>query len=183
MLSIFTTDLAAYNKGFLYGDWFTLPVSDDELSKEIDKVLKGGEAICAIEYGYELHEEYFITDWEWEDVELFEISEYTNLFKLNQQLQQLQDLQQHQLKSISFLLSEGIASDIDDAIEKSDDVIVYENTTMEQLAFDLMGELYGIDYKLPSIIANNIDYNGIARELEYEGRYFCIGDDIYEYTA
>ncbi len=33
MLNIYITDLAAYNKGFLYGEWIRLPMSDDNLSE------------------------------------------------------------------------------------------------------------------------------------------------------
>ncbi|WP_193315039.1 antirestriction protein ArdA [Poseidonibacter ostreae] len=183
MLKVYITDLSCYNKGFLIGEWISLPMSDDELSESIDKILLGGEAICAIEYGYEKHEEYFITDWEWEDIEMFKIEEYSNVFTLNKQLQLIEDQASNKQKEIAFLLNEGYANNVEDALCKVDDVIVYENQSMKDIAFNLMDELYGVDYKLPPIIANNIDYDGIAYELEISGNYTIVLDDIIEYIG
>ena len=184
MLNIYITDLAAYNKGFLLGEWISLPMDDDELKQAIEKVLRGGEAICAIEYGYEEHEEYFITDWEFEDgLELFEVGEYSSPYTLNKELQQIEEEGSNRLKELAFLLTEGFAIDVEDALEKLDDVIVHEDQTMNDVAFNLMDELYGVDYKLPAIIANNIDYDGIAYELEIQGNYTVINNDVIEYIG
>jgi hypothetical protein len=185
MLKIYITDLAAYNKGFLIGEWISLPINEDELSEAINKVLRGGEAICAIEYGYEEHEEYFITDWEFEDgLELFEVEEYSNPYTLNKQLQLVEEHGAiNSLKQLSFLLTNGYANDVEDALEKLDNVILHENQSMKDIAFNLMDELYGVDYKLPAIIANNIDYEGIAYELEISGNYTVIDGDVIEYIG
>lgn len=184
MLNIYITDLAAYNKGFLYGEWINLPMSDDELSESISKVLRGGETICAIEYGYEEHKEYFITDWEWEEgIELFEVEEYSNPYTLNEQLQLIENQEINSLKEIAFLLTQGYANDVEDALTKVDDVILHENQSMKDIAFNLMDDLYGVDYKLPAILANNIDYDGIAYELEISGNYTVIDGDVIEYLG
>jgi len=184
MLKIYMTDLAAYNKGFLLGEWITLPMNEDKLSEAISKVLRGGEAICTLEYGYEEHEEYFITDWEFEDgLELFEVGEYSSPYTLNKELQLIEDQGNNRLKELSFLLNEGYASDVEDAISKVDDVILYEDQTMNDVAFNLMDEMYGVDYKLPAIIANNIDYDGIAYDLEIGGNYTVIANDVFEYIG
>ena len=45
-----------------------------------------------------------------------------------------------------------------------------------------MQECYEVD-KLPPIIANNIDYKGIARELDYDGTYWEIDGDVFEYVG
>lgn len=179
MLRIYLTDLAAYNKGYLFGEWVSLPCSN--LDETLSKILRAGEAMSYLECGYyEKHEEYFVTDYEWEDVELFEIGEYENIFALNEQLKLIESCSTSELKAIAFLLSEQITSNLEDAITKVDDVIIYENQTMEDVAYDLMQELYNAD-ALPSIIANHIDYDGIARDLEIDGNYRIIGGDIYEY--
>lgn len=181
MLKIYLTDLAAYNKGFLFGEWVSLPCSD--LDETLSKILRAGEAMCFIEESYfEKHEEYFITDYEWEDIELFEIGEYENIFALNEQLKLVESCSILELKAIRFLLSEQITSNLEDAYYKADDVTIYENQTMEDVAYDLMQELYNAD-ALPSIIANHIDYDGIARDLELDGNYRIIGCDIYEYHS
>ncbi len=183
MLNIYITDLAAYNKGFLYGEWIRLPMSDDNLSEAINKVLRGGEAICALEYGYEEHEEYFITDYEFEEVELFDVGEYSNPYTINKQLQLIEEQGDNRLKELAFLLTNGYANDVEDALEKLDNVILHENQSMRDIAYDLMDELYGVDYKLPAIIANNIDYDGIAYDLEIGGNYTVIDNDVFEYIG
>lgn len=181
MLKIYLTDLAAYNKGYLFGEWISLP--SDNLDEQLSKILKAGEALCFLEEGYyEEHEEWFVTDYEWDDIDLFEIQEYENIFTLNEQLELVKDLSTYQLKAIRFLLSENIAKDLEDAFYKADDVLIYENQSLEDVAYDLMQELYNAD-ALPSIIANHIDYEGIARDLEIEGAYTVIENDVYEYHS
>ena len=177
MLKIFLTDLQAYNEGHLVGRWLELPLTDFELQQALSEVLSEGEAVS----GSEDHEEYFITDWYWQKHELFDVDEYHNIHQLNQQLQDLEFKSDHELQALSFLLQQQLAVDIEDALTKVDDVIIYSNYSMSDIAYDLMQECYQAD-KLPSIIANNIDYDGIAKELEYEGRYFEVGTDIYEYS-
>ena len=182
MLQVYITDLAAYNKGFLFGELTTLPMNPKELQKVVDKVLRGGEAICAIEYGYEKHEEYFITDYEWMRHEFFDIDEYHNIHDLNDTLLDLQFRSENELQAIAFLLSQGLAVDIENAIAKVDDVIIHENCTMKDLAYEILNQCYGVD-RLPPIIANNIDYERVASEMEYDACYFEVGNDIYEYHA
>lgn len=178
MLEVFITDLSAYNEGNLVGRWFKLPVSKEKLSQAIYEVLTEGESIS----GTSSHEEYFITDWEWRGHELFRIEEYSNLFQVNEQLQALEDKSDYELKAIAFLMSESLAADIEDAISKADDVRIYENQTMEDIAYDLIQECYNI-HELSPIIANHIDYRGIGRDLEMDGNYFEVGNDIYEYAG
>ena len=72
---------------------------------------------------------------------------------------------------------------MEDALEKLDNVILHENQSMRDIAYDLMDELYGVDYKLPAIIANNIDYDGIAYDLEIGGNYTVIDNDVFEYIG
>lgn len=142
------------------------------------EVLTEGE----YESGSEDHEEYFITDWCYDSHEFKQIDEYENIYELNEQLQLLEDKSDHELKAISFLVTEGLATDIANAIEKADDVIIHENQDMGDVAYELMQDCYNAD-TLPSIIANHIDYDGIARDLEMDGNYFEIGSDVYEYAS
>ena len=179
MLKVYITDLASYNSGALIGEWVSLPCEVEELTSAINGIL----TIGAIAVGDSIHEEWFITDFDWDDVDLFSIEEYEDIYKLNSNLQLIEDATTTNLKAIKFLLENGIATDIEDAVSKSDDVIIHELTDMTSIAYDLMEELYGVDYKLPSLIANNIDYEAIGRELELDGNYFVIDDDVYEYVG
>jgi hypothetical protein len=175
---VFITDMQAYNEAYLVGRWVQLPISKFELAQAISEVLCEGETIC----GSQNHEEYFISDSSYDDYEFIPIEEYSNIHELNDQLSLLEFKSDHELKAISFLLSEGLAMDIEDAISKADDVRVYENQNMEDIAYDLLQDCYSID-TLPSIIANNISYEDVARELEMDGTYFEMGNDIFEYIG
>ena len=179
MLKIYLTDLSAYNKGFLFGEWISLP--SDKLEEQVAKILKAGEDMCFIEEGYfEQHEEWFVTDYEWDDVDLFKIEEYENIFKVNEDLKLIESCSNYQLKAMKFLLSEQIASNPEDAYYKADDVVIYENQTLSDVAYDIVNDCYDL-VKLPSIIANHIDYDSIARDLEIEGNFTIIDNDVYEY--
>ena len=62
LASIFITDLAAYNAGYLRGEWLDLPCDCEELENVIEKISLNGE------------HEIFITDYETE-LDGFEIGE------------------------------------------------------------------------------------------------------------
>lgn len=178
MLNVFLSDLQSYNEGHLSGRWIKLPISNYELVQAVSEVLCEGETVC----GSDNHEEYFLTDWEWKDHEFMDIGEYADIYALNELLGDLEFKSDHELKAISFLLSEGLAVDIEDAISKADNVVVHENQNMEDIAFNLLQDCYSVD-TLPSIIANNICYENVARELEMDGTYFEMGNDVFEYIG
>ena len=178
MLQVYLTDLAAYNAGSLVGKWVQFPITGFELSQAISEVLTEGEHAV----NGNNHEEYFITDYEWDDVDIKEIDEYDNIYELNDELILLTELDKDQLKAVKFLLDECISYDIGDAISRAEDFTVYHNYTIEDVAYDLLHECYNID-SIPSLISNNIDYDGIARDLEYDGNYWEVGCDVYEYIG
>lgn len=178
MLEVFITDLQAYNEGHLVDKWVQLPICKFELAQAFSEVLCEGEAVCRTTN----HEETFLTDYSYDDYEFMPVGEYSDVNELNEQLGLLELKSDHELKAISFLLSEGLAMDVEDAISKADDVRVYENQSMEDIAFDLLQDCYSVD-TLPSIIANNISYEDVARELEMDGCYFEMGNDIFEYIG
>jgi len=183
MLKIYLTDLAAYNKGYLIGEWVTLPMDQEDIEVYITKVLKQGEALCFMQTQYyENHEEHYISDYQWDDISVFSINEYDDIYKLNKNLKTLEEHGKDDLDAIRFLLNENLASNIDDALTKLDDVIVHYDSTMESIAQDLLKECYDLEI-IPSIIANNIDYESIARDLELEGNYYKNNGVIYEYIG
>ena len=64
MLKVYITDLAAYNSGYLIGEWVTLPIEREELTNGIQQILQLGCVDCG---NSETHEEWFITDYDWEN--------------------------------------------------------------------------------------------------------------------
>lgn len=178
MLQVYLTDLAAYNAGSLVGRWVQLPMTGFELSQAISEVLTEGEHTV----DGSNHEEYFITDYEWDEIDLKEIDEYEDIYDLNDELKLLSDLDKDKLKAVKFLLDEGITLDIEDAISRAEDVTIYHNYCMEDVAYDLIDSTYNFK-DLPELIANNIDYDGIARDLEQDGTYWEINGDVYVYIG
>ncbi|MCK5111673.1 MAG: antirestriction protein ArdA [Arcobacteraceae bacterium] len=177
MISIYITDLAAYNSGYLIGEWVKLPIPEKSLLDKINQILTTGANVC--NYGF--HEEIFITDYEFECSEIFQIDEYDSVLDLNEKALKLQELNEHQLKAVSFLMGQSIVSELDEAIEKSDEVIIHTDLTMFDVACSFIEECYGeVISALPSIILDAINYNYIASELELDG-YVEIDGDVYEY--
>jgi antirestriction protein len=124
------------------------------------------------------HEEIFITDFE---CDLVSIGEYDDIFSLNAMAEKSESLNDYEIKAVRFLLSNNLVKDFDEAMEHFEDVIIHESASMEDLAYEFINECYSLD-SLPSIIANNIDFEKIGRELVMDGRYYEEDGDIYEYS-
>jgi len=174
-MEIYITDLAAYNNGYLIGEWVSLPMDEDDLKVKIDEILTKGAEVC----GTHKNEELFLTDYE---CNFMEIGEFDNPFKLNEIAQQADELNDHELKMVGFLLRNGLVKDFTEALDKYEDVIIHENSTMQDVAYDFIDGFYNLK-DLPPIIANAIDYRKIGAELEMDGRYFEEDGDIYEYLG
>lgn len=74
MIKLYVQSIAKYHKG-IAGKWLELPMEQEKLEKEIQNIL--GDT-----------EEYFITDYD----SPFDISEFANVFELNETIQEIQDL-------------------------------------------------------------------------------------------
>ena len=170
MLKIFLTDLAGYNSGHLIGKFITLPMEEKELEASIKEILIYGD-------------EYFITDYEFEDVELFKVEEYSNPYELNRKMALIEEsIEAHQHKIVKVLLENGLASSLEDAISKIDEVIVYEDSTMTDIAEQYIEENTDLNGYHP-LIVNHIDYEGIGRDLQIEGDFYQDGSDYFEWIG
>jgi hypothetical protein len=178
MLNVYITDLSAYNNGHLIGEWISLPMDEDELSNKIKEILETGSKACG--YG-EIHEEYFISDYEFEtDFNLLEVSEYSNPYKLNSELENFEDKNENELKQISFMV-EYLNYDLEYALDNYEDVIVYENMTLKDVVEEYLDQT--IDFEsLPQIIASNIDYDSIINDFEISGEYTVVENDVFYYV-
>lgn len=175
-MNIFLTDMASFHS-YLIGEWVSLPMEENELRKTIEKILKRGEEACG---DGSIHEEYFLTDWESE--EFFQVGEYTNVFKLNEEVARFEELilDGSQKRCVSFLLTNNIVSNLDEALEKYEDCLIYEDMSFLDLAYQIVEEQYNLD-ELPQFVANYFDYKALARDLELEGFYHKIDGDIFYY--
>ena len=166
MLKIYITDLAGYNSGTLIGRFITLPTEEKELETSIKEMLQFGD-------------EYFITDYEFEDVELFKVEEFDSPFELNKKIALLEDVEPYQHKIVKVLLDNGFASSLEDAIDKIDNVIVHPDSSMENIAEDYISEIIDLD-SLPILLSGHIDFKGIGRDMEIDCNFIRENSDIYE---
>jgi hypothetical protein len=179
MLKIYITDLAAYNSGYLVGEWVNLPIEKEELEASIKKILKQGEEVCKCGS----HEEFFITDYEWKDVTIFSVNEYENPYLLNEKLSFLEEkVDSSQYKNVKILLEYELVKNLDEAVENVDNLIIYENSSMRDIAEEYIDECVDLN-GYHSLIINHIDYEGIGYELENSGNYFKDGSDIFQYIG
>jgi len=183
MLKVYLTDLAAYNNGFLVGKWITLPC--DYLHQAISEVLTEGEHICSKELSFfEHHEELFITDYEWgtidiENIEPFRVHEYANIYDLNDKAALLEDLTVHDLKIVAHLMSND-GYTLDEAIIKKEEVIFYEDMTLEDVAYDMVQE--GLFGDVNPLLEHYIDYEQLGHALSYDG-YSEESEGVFYYAA
>ena len=138
-MKIFITNLTEYNQGRLVGQWVELPCTEDEL-----KDIMSRHRI--------LDEEYFITD---SDAIPFDVSEYADVHDLNRKVVEYEALESHEKLCVAFLLSEDY--DWDYSLENREDVILYYESTLEDVAYSLVeNQCFG---KVPeSLILFNDNY-------------------------
>ncbi len=162
-------DIAAYNNGFLVFEWIDLPVAEDKLQAIIDRVLAKGTKLCKDE-DYP-HEEIELADYE---SDIVDIGQWSSPFAINEQVEELEALEPCELKKYKYLTSQ-VGYDHDGAIRNLDDCDIYENMTLNDLAYDFVEE--GLFGEIPSSIKNYLDYDAIARDLGFD--YTEYDGDIY----
>lgn len=173
MLNIYLTNLGKYNEGELLGEWVELPITDEELNKVFDRI-----QICHddVEYTDECgnpYEEYFITDHE-TDIHGLEIGEYSNLEELNEIAETLEDLDEYEKEVVKVLLGESY--DLDEAMEKKDDCVVYYDCNdMEDVAKQYAEETGLLD-SIPENLRNYFDFEAYGRDMSYEGTFVFTDD-------
>lgn len=151
-MKIWLGSLDAYNNGKLEGEWIDLSLETrTSLETIISKYTNDGES------------DYFIADWE-ADIDGLKITEHSDPFDLLDIQDQLDRLDDYDKERIDFLLYQGC--DFEEALEKYEEVSVYDGSlkdTAEQLVDD------GLFGDIPDSIANYIDYDAIAYDLNIDG--------------
>ena len=162
MINVYITNLAKYNEGELVGQWVTLPLPPEELDEVIEEILGDDE-------------EYFITDYE---CEFMEVPEYCNIHELNELAGELESLDEHELKKVKALMEWRVFSDLEEAIENIDNYILLEDIKNEK---DLaMYYIYDENiYNIPNFMKSYIDYERLGRDLAMDG-YISKYGYIYE---
>ena len=156
-MRIYVADLAEYNNGRLVGKWITLP-SEDVMSEVYSALTPGNEE-------WAIHD----TD----DIP-FNVSEYEDIEELNDKCRDYEELSKADRKIYRYL-TEYQGEEHNAALELIDDVQLYEDTSYEDLAEEMLED--GIFGEVPDSLQGYIDVNKIARDLELD--YVQIGDDLY----
>jgi antirestriction protein len=162
MIKLFVTNLHLYNSGKLVGEWVDLEDFVDKGKEKLEEwinknVLKG------------VGEEIFITDYE-TPMPGWKIDEYDSIYKLleiEDKLQEL-DLDYDELLKVNFLIT-YIGMDIEEALEKFEDVIFYKDQTLAEVTEELAKE--GAFGGIPDIIFPYIDFEALGKNLQHDG--FC----------
>ena len=179
MLKLAITNLAAYTNGVLYFEWLDLDENTENKDMQtcIDRVLKKGDELSGLSFS----DEVFISDAEWDGgEEIFSVQEHSDIYALRDKIILLAEIEPYQLKPVKFLLDYGIVNDLNEAIEKADDVVCYENSTMKDVAEDWLEQCYDLD-SMPTIITSNINYDWIASELSMSSEFYEVQNDVFQY--
>jgi len=176
-MRVYITDLEAYNNGHLVGSWYDLPMNEDLLAEAIENELQRGKEICESKHN---HEEYFITDYE---CDYIKIGEYDSLTKLNEIAEKIEKLEEQEQAAIKLMLENGLATDINNAIENIDNFICTGESKMEDIAYNYLEET-GALQNLPENLQNYFDYEAFGRDMEIEGSYYEDNEGIlWKYVA
>jgi hypothetical protein len=155
MFKVYISNLAAYTRGILKGEWLTLPMSEEQLQTAIKRVLGTDE-------------EYLITDYELP----FEISEYENLKELNNKIVELQELE-FDPEELSALFKSSTCGDWKETAQIiiGGDYSLLEVTEKVQYmdGSDIAYKLYEEEYisflgEIPGNLIDYIDWDQVWRE-------------------
>jgi len=176
-MRVYITDLEAYNNGHLVGEWYTLPMSSDELAEAIENELYKGKQICESDHH---HEEYFITDYE---CDYMKIDEYADLERLNVIAEDMDRLDEHEQTAVKLLLENYVVSDIEEAIENIDNIHCTGETKMEDVAYNYIEET-GALKDMPESLQFYFDYESLGKDMEINGSFYTDENgNIWEYIG
>lgn len=159
MLNIFVNTWGNYNEnGADGGQWITLPMDPEEL----EEVLENIAALMG-----DNDPEWAIHDYEWTtEIEMDEISEYANIFKLNEMCNELDDLDEWEAEEIAAAV-EAWDYTFAEALERHNRgcFIFYPGRDLEEVAEEIIDECYD----LPEFALRYFDFEAFARDLRFDG--------------
>ena len=159
MLNIFVNTWGNYNtNGADGGQWVTLPMDPEEL----EEVLENIAALMG-----DKDPEWAIHDYEWTtEIELDEISEYANIFKLNEMCNDLDDLEEWEAEEIAAAV-EAWDYTFAEALDRHQRgcFVFYQGRDLEEVAEEIINECYD----LPEFALRYFDFEAFARDLRFDG--------------
>ena len=176
-MKIALTNLGKYNEGVLDFTWLSLPATEKDIAAAFDKINVSHDDIHYYSNGlgevttddtYGEYEEYFITDYE---CDFYRIGEYENIDTLNDLASEIESLEDYEQDIVKALMSE-YGYNLEDAIEKCADVIVYSGCdNMIDVAYEYVEETC-MFHGLPDFVETYFDYKSFGRDLSFDGQWF-----------
>jgi len=166
-IRIWVGNLAKYNEGSMVGCWLSLPMETEELDGAMKAILGADE-------------EYQLNDWE-ADLDL-SISQHSSPYKLNEQANRIEEEcpDEHDRMRLSYLISD-CSLDFEDALLRHDEVIIYEDMNLEDVAYQLVED--GCFGEIPESLSSYIDYEKIARDLDHDGYDYDVDKNCVFYFS
>lgn len=174
-MKIALTNLGKYNEGILDFVWLTLPATDDEIAEAFDQIqvshdgkhyYSNGLGQVADNDIYGEYEEFFISDYE---CDYMQIGEYDNLSELNRIAEEVENLNEGQQDIIKALMNEGY--DLEEALDIMDDCHLYDGCyDMSEVAYDIAYET-GLIASIPENLQIYFDFEAFGRDLALEGQF------------
>lgn len=165
-LQVAIEEWGLYNNGILVCKWWDSETDYEDIVKYYQELKRKYNLECPEDV------ELFMADWE--NDELAICSEHSNIQEIFNTYDDLSSYEDYEIKAIKFLVDYQNYS-VDEAINKKDDVIVYESNSYTQLAQELASE--GLFGDIPTHLENYIDYEAMGNDLsldytEYDGKFY-----------
>lgn len=158
MIKIYVGTYGKYNGGSLEGKWLELPMNEEELQEELEKIGEGED-----------DPEYMIEDFEIDNGIYFKISETEDLNVLNELAEGLENLSDYEIEILNAYLDEG--ESIKKALDKvqNRDGFYIEGDTDEDLACNYINEVYGgVEALDRETLERYFDFEGFGRDLAFD---------------
>ena len=160
MLNIFVNTWGNYNEnGADGGEWVTLPMDADELQEKLESI---AENMGDMDPEFAIHDYEWTCEWEGD-----EISEYDNIFELNEYCQKLSELSEYDSLVYSAAVEIWGKKYVD--LDNLEEYNLYIDITNN---YDL-GYYWAVEsgcYDLDKMghLANYIDYESFGRDIAFE---------------
>lgn len=165
MLKIYVTNLRKYNEGQIIGEWVSLP--HEGLEEILDKISNNGK------------DELLISDYE-TDISNLKISEYDDILQLNEIAEEIDNLSDDEVIALQAYLEQY--NDIEQALEEvrqGNYTIYYDCDDMSDVAYQVVNESGLLD-GVPETIKGYFDYEAYGRDIDIEGTFIQVDNNIIE---
>lgn len=164
MIRVAIEDWGLYNQGILACKWWN---ADEDLQEIIDYFTE-----LRRKHGVFPHDDLELFNADWEGTSL--INENTGFLRIKEIQETLEDLEAADQKKIDYLMDWNGCT-FQEALEQYEDVELYEDMTMQDLATLFIED--GFLGDIPESVSHYIDYDAYAYDLSMD--YTEVGNDIF----